>query len=103
MAILQKAYAYVSLLTIGLGFIVSILFAAGFVIGGSTGEELALISQNIMTLGIRLATVAVLFGIVYIYLSKEHSLTMDLEQDQVKKNDQLKKVDKEEPLKDSIL
>ncbi|MGE7185494.1 hypothetical protein ACQKKK_16265 [Peribacillus sp. NPDC006672] len=89
MAVLQKAYAYTSFLTIALGFMVGLLYVVAFIVGGSAGEEISLFSQAAMTWGIRLASLAVLFGIVYIYISKEHSLTMDSDKEDLKKIEEI--------------
>lgn len=77
MTALKKIYAYIAFFTVGLGFIVSLMFILALILGGSAGESLALLSKEVMTWGIRLASISVLIGVVYIYISKEHSLTIN--------------------------
>jgi len=73
----NKLYSWITLIAISLGLLVALLFFVSLVIGGSVGESLAVASGNLMTWAIRLATLAVLAGIINIYLSKRHTLTMD--------------------------
>ncbi|MGE8207030.1 hypothetical protein ACQKP0_21225 [Heyndrickxia sp. NPDC080065] len=84
MNILQKVYSYVSILTILLGFIVGLMYLIAVIIGGSGGEMIAIFSGKVMFWGIKLAAIAVLFGIINIYISKEHSLTIQADKKELK-------------------
>jgi hypothetical protein len=79
--ITDKLYAWITLIALSLGLLVALLFLTGLIIGGTAGENLAVVSGNLMTWSIRLATVAVLAGIINIYFSKRHTLTMDKDPD----------------------
>ncbi|SFE60177.1 hypothetical protein [Alteribacillus iranensis] len=75
--LLLKGYGMIALVTLLLGLVVSLTFALSLVIGGSTGESLAVIAGNAMSWGIRLATVATLIGIAHIYVTRNHSLSLE--------------------------
>ncbi|WP_368503269.1 hypothetical protein AB3N04_13535 [Alkalihalophilus sp. As8PL] len=77
--ITEKIYTWFALLTMGLGFFVALVFIVSLLIGGSAGESLAVLSGKMMTWGIRLATIATIAGILNIYLSKQHTLTMNVQ------------------------
>lgn len=77
--ITDQLYSWITLIAIGIGLLVALLFLVSVLIGGSTGESLAVASGNLMTWAIRLATLAVLAGIINIYASKRHTLTMEKE------------------------
>lgn len=61
------------------GFIVAIMFLIGIIAGGSFGESFSVFAGNLMTWAIRLASLAVLTGIIHIYLKKNHTLTITSE------------------------
>lgn len=73
----EKIYTWLAILTMALGFLVAIAFAFSFMIGGDTGESLAVLSGKTMNWGIRIAAIATFAGIVNIYLKKQHTLTLD--------------------------
>ena len=73
---LLKGYGIIAFVTLLLGLVVSGAFVLSLAIGGHTGESIAVIAGNVMTWGIRLATVAILIGITHIYLTHNHSLSL---------------------------
>lgn len=77
--LLEKVYTWLALLTLVLGIVVALMFAVTIVIGGVPGESIAILAGKIMTWGIKLAAVATLAGIIHIYLSKQHTLTINVE------------------------
>ncbi|WP_164215280.1 hypothetical protein [Virgibacillus sp. YIM 98842] len=77
----DKLYTWITLIALSLGLFVALLFLTALIIGGTTGENLAVVSGDLMTWSIRLATIAVLAGIINIYVSKRHTLTMDKDPD----------------------
>jgi membrane protein implicated in regulation of membrane protease activity len=77
----NKLYTWITLIALSLGLLVALLFLTALIIGGSAGESLAVFSGDLMTWSIRLATIAVLAGIINIYASKRHTLTMDKDPD----------------------
>ncbi|MBN6885100.1 cellulose synthase/poly-beta-1,6-N-acetylglucosamine synthase-like glycosyltransferase [Cytobacillus horneckiae] len=87
MSIFQKIYGLIAFCTIFLGFIVSILYLFSIIVGGSLGESIALFGGSLMTWCIKLASIAALFGIIHIYIKKDHSLTMS--SDSKKENQEL--------------
>ncbi|MGP9043558.1 hypothetical protein [Cytobacillus kochii] len=79
MSLFKKIYGMIALITLTLGFIVAILFLIAIVMGGNQGELIAIFAGEVMNWCIKLAAIAVLFGIIDIYIRKEHSLTMKSE------------------------
>lgn len=77
--ILEKTYSFITLLSMFVGFIVAIMFLIGIIAGGSFGESFSVFAGNLMTWAIRLASLAVLTGIIHIYLKKNHTLTITSE------------------------
>ena len=80
MSLFKKIYGMIALITLTLGFIVAILFLIAIVMGGDQGESIAVFAGDIMNWCIKLAAIAVLFGIIDMYIRKEHSLTMKSEE-----------------------
>ncbi|MCM3717651.1 hypothetical protein [Fictibacillus phosphorivorans] len=78
---MERTYTWLTLSTMLLGVVIAGMFGVSLLIGGSAGESLAVFSGKLMTWGIRLAAIATLAGLVHIYLSKKHSLTMDADTD----------------------
>ena len=76
---LHHLYAVIALVTMALGFFVFLLFAFGLLVGGSLGETVAIWAGEAMKWGIRLAAIAVLAGLIYLYIKNKHSLTIDSE------------------------
>lgn len=77
----NKLYSWITLIALSLGLFVALLFLTAIIIGGTTGENLAVVSGDLMTWSIRLAALAVLAGIINIYISKRHTLIMDKDPD----------------------
>jgi len=75
--ILRGAFSIVALITLLLGAMVFLFFLVGFVLGGTIATWLAVAAGDIMQWGIKLATVAVVIGIIDIYLSRSHKLTLN--------------------------
>ncbi len=88
--LMEKIYSVLALLTIALGVAVAVMFAVSFAIGGGSGESIAVLAGKVMSWGIRFAAVATLAGLVKIYLSKEHTLTINVEKTEVDENEPLK-------------
>lgn len=84
--ILLKSYGVIACITLFLGFMVSIIFGISLIIGGISGENLAIFAGNLMNWGIRLATLATLIGIIHIYLTRKHSLSFK-EKEQIEPED----------------
>lgn len=93
--LMDKIYTWLALLTMVLGIAVAAIFGISFIVGGETGEAIAVLAGKIMTWGIRIATVATFAGIIKIYLSKEHSLTMDVKKiEDMEQNEQINPIEK---------
>lgn len=75
----ENIYCLLSIITMAMGVIVAMMFGFSIIMGGSYGESLAVFAGSIMNWGIRIAAIATLFGILNIYLSRQHTLTMDME------------------------
>ncbi|MDO5650338.1 MAG: hypothetical protein Q4G11_07010, partial [Gallicola sp.] len=60
------------------GGIIAFLFLAALIMGGVSGEALALTTKsNVLPWFIRLATLSLVSGLVQIYTSGQHALTME--------------------------
>ena len=76
--ITRSLFSLFIIIAIAGGGIVFIMFILGLVIGGSTGNSLALNAKDtVMPLFIRSAAIAVLMGLINYYASGKHALTMD--------------------------
>jgi hypothetical protein len=78
--ILRGAFSIVALITLLLGAVVFLLFMVGLVLGGTAATRLAVAAGDIMQWGIKMATVAVVIGIIDIYVSRNHKLTLNSEE-----------------------
>ncbi len=74
--LMETIYTLITFLALGIGFIVAVLFIISLVI---SGESLAVFAGQLMMWAIRLASLAIISGIIFIYLNKNHSLTMSVE------------------------
>ena len=74
---LTTVYGVVTAIAFSLGLVVAVLFVIALIVGQDLGETLALLAGDIMMWGIALAAVAVLAGLLYIYLYRPHSLVME--------------------------
>lgn len=60
------------------GGIVFLMFIIGIIIGGGTGEALAVkASKGVMPYFIRTATIAVLCGLISFYVTGKHTLSLE--------------------------
>ena len=76
--ITRSLFSLIIILAIAGGGVVFIMFILGIIIGGSTGNSLALSARNtVMPLFIRSAAIGVLMGLINYYASGNHALTMD--------------------------
>ncbi len=83
--IVENLFAFVTLISLTIGLIVALTFILSVIIGGSLGESMAIFSGNLMTWAIRLASIAVITGLINIYITKRHSLTIQSEDEKEKK------------------
>lgn len=74
---LKQFYGVLALIALVLGFIVAVIFAVALIAGPDLGTEWALAGGQIMSWGIAIAAVAVLAGLIIIYVSGSHSLKME--------------------------
>ncbi|WP_174614696.1 hypothetical protein [Virgibacillus ihumii] len=79
MKLLKNLYGWTAFLTMFLGMIVTVLFVLSFLIGGESGEAIAVFAGKTMTWGIRLAAIAIFIGLIYTYIKREHTLTIKSE------------------------
>ncbi|MFG6113782.1 hypothetical protein ACGTN9_01245 [Halobacillus sp. MO56] len=80
--IFANLYGWIAFLTMALGLLTALMFGASFIIGGGSGEAIAVLAGKMMSWGIRFAAIAMVVGIVHTYASKEHSLTLKSESKQ---------------------
>lgn len=74
----QSVFSIFTLVAVLGGGVVFIMFVLGIIIGGPTGNSLALNAKNVvMPMFIRTATIAVLAGLINYYATGQHALTMD--------------------------
>ena len=74
---LTTVYGIVTTVAFSLGFVVAVIFVVAIIVGQDLGTTLALVAGDIMNWGIALAAIAVMAGLVYIYLVGSHSLVME--------------------------
>lgn len=59
------------------GGIIFLMFIAALIMGGATGEMIAVgASESVMPYFIRAASISILSGLIYVYVSGEHALSM---------------------------
>lgn len=75
--IFESIYTIITMITMCVGFLVAMLFLLGIIVGGTVGSTLAVFAGKIISWAIIFATLAVLVGIVHIYVNKKHTLTID--------------------------
>jgi len=78
---LTTVYGVVTTIAFSLGMVVAIIFAVALIVGSDLGETLALMAGDVMMWGIALAAVAVLAGLIFIYIDRSHSLMMEKQPD----------------------
>lgn len=83
---LEKGYGFIAFITMLLGVVTGVLFFISLIIGGSAGQSLAVFAGEAMMMGIKLASLAVVLGIGYIYASKTHTLKIGDEKKAVTKS-----------------
>jgi len=72
----ETLFTWITFIALCIGFIVSIIFIFSLLIGGSLGESLSIFAGEVMIWAIRLGSIAVLIGVLSMYFSKTHSLTL---------------------------
>lgn len=70
-------YGWLAAVALTLGFIVAILFLAALIIGGDFAASAAHIGGQIMAGGVIIAAVAVAGGLVWLYATGRHELTLE--------------------------
>lgn len=75
--LLVAIYGTVTAIAFSLGLVVALVFVVALLIGQDLGETLAVLAGDIMMWGIALAAIAVLAGLIFIYLYRSHSLVME--------------------------
>lgn len=76
--ILSSIFSILILIAVLGGGIIFIMFVFALIIGGSSGEVLAVNAKNIvMPIFIRTAALAILSGLISSYLVGNHSLSID--------------------------
>ena len=77
----ESIFSITLLLALIGGGIIAFLFLAAIVMGGISGESLAVTTRsNVLPWFIRLATISLVSGLVQIYTSGNHALTMGSEE-----------------------
>lgn len=75
--ILTNIYGILTTVALAIGLVVAVIFFAALIAGQETGTSWALAAGEIMTWGIMLAAIATAAGLIYIYATGAHSLTME--------------------------
>lgn len=76
---MQTVYGWIALVTMALGFAVFLMFCLALIIGGEGGAAVATAAGTIMGWGIRIAAIAILIGLISVYLKKDHTLNIKTE------------------------
>lgn len=75
--IVESIFSLSLIIAIVGGGIIFLMFVAALIMGGASGEMIAVsASETIMPFFIRSASISILFGLIYVYISGEHALTM---------------------------
>lgn len=76
--IVESIFSIFVLIAVVGGGIVFLMFTLGIIIGGPTGESLAVNAKNVvMPIFIRCGAVAVAAGLAHYYTTGQHALTME--------------------------
>jgi hypothetical protein len=76
--IIESLFSIFLIIAIAGGGIVFLMFVIGIIVGGTTGNSLAVNANSVMLpIFIRSAAIAVLLGLIQHYVIGEHVLTMD--------------------------
>ena len=74
---IENIFSIALLIAILGGGVIFLMFVAALIMGGGSGEALATgASEKIMPYFIRLASLAILAGLVWMYIKGRHSLSM---------------------------
>lgn len=73
----ENIYTLITFITLLVGFVVALLFGVALIIGGPLATQLSVFAGDIMNWAIKLAALATAVGLIYIYFSKAHTLTLD--------------------------
>lgn len=74
--LLTSIYGILTTFALLLGLVVAIIFFGALIVGQDLGATWALIAGKVMTWGIMLAAIAMAAGLIYIYATRAHSLTI---------------------------
>lgn len=74
--VLETCYTGLTFLAVLLGLGLGVVFLVAVIAGGDTGVSLSAFAGDLMSWCIAVAAMAVLVGIVHMYLSGEHALTV---------------------------
>lgn len=76
--LIESLFSIFLIIAIVGGGIIFLMFVAGIIVGGTTGNFLAVTAKDTMLpMFIRAAAIAVLLGLLQYYVIGEHALTMD--------------------------
>lgn len=79
--LLQNMFGVALMFSVLVGALVGVIYVIGFVIGGGTGEQMALLGGEIMKLAIAISAIGCVLGILAVYMEGIHELTMDANED----------------------
>lgn len=79
---LKNIFGLCLMVAVLVGAVVAGIYLIGFVIGGSTGENMAIFGAEIMKKAITIAAIGSLVGMISFYLEGTHELTMDRKNDE---------------------
>lgn len=75
--IIESVFSLSLIIAILGGGIIFLMFIVALIMGGSTGEMIAVnASEKVMPYFIRAASISILAGLIYVYMNKQHALTM---------------------------
>ncbi|MFB0972916.1 MAG: hypothetical protein GX666_00720 [Tissierellia bacterium] len=76
--IIESLFSIFVIIAIAGGGIVFLMFVVGIILGGDTGNSLAISAKNVvMPMFIRSAAVSVFLGLLHYYIIGNHALTME--------------------------
>lgn len=82
--LLKNLYGLAVSMSLFGGIIVFIILLVGIIVGGNQGESIMLSVNHLVPILIKLAAIAIIIGVVIMYITNNHSLTLKKEKTEAK-------------------
>lgn len=77
----QQVFGFSLMIAVLIGALVGVLLVVGFIIGGNTGQSLAIFCKSVMYKAITLSAIGSLIGMLEFYIDDSHELKMEIKED----------------------